>query len=117
MKTLTKSILFFLLIATPCLAGKRAADDDPDAGKDVVSSVTPGVKSGTATVAITGGTPFAIDSNTTIVIDGAPATLGQIKPGMQVMSQSAPGTTFGEIDLKTLPPDPASKKKKKNSDQ
>jgi hypothetical protein len=113
MNTLRKIVLLFVLATIPCFAGKNRAgnDADDDGPQTLVTSVSAG-SGGTGTIGITGGVTFAVDSDTTIVVDGKAATLKDVKAGLEVMTQTAPGSSAPEIDLKTVPPAPEKKKKK-----
>ena len=70
------------------------------------------------TITITGDdTPFIVDADATIMIDGQRATINDVHAGMQVLSRTAPDSSMAEIDLKTVAAPPPSTKHKKTSDQ
>ena len=115
MKNLISKIALVFLFSTLCCwaAEKRAKPtDEPPNTHSLVASVTPGA-AGTGTITINGDAPFTVTANTTIVVDDKPAKLTDVKVGMKVVSRTAPDSSMPEIDLKTVPAQPAAKKAKK----
>lgn len=117
MKLIPAAAVFaFLALPTLCLAGRHHIDQDdtPDT-QSLVTAVTPG-SSGQGTITISDNdTPFVVDTHTTILIDGAPATISSVQQGMLVISRSAPGSSASEIDLKKVDPKTTGRHKKDQS--
>ena len=78
----------------------------------LVTAVTPSADGGTITIS-GDDAPFVVGANTTILVDGKTAAIGDVQVGMQVMSHTLPDSSQSEIDLKTVAAAPEPKKKGK----
>jgi hypothetical protein len=90
-KRLPQVVVLFLLASTLAMASKNKTpkNDTPPDTTSLVTAINPGTSAGTATIVVADSAPFTVSGNTTIVIDGAPATLAQVKVGMQVLSETS----------------------------
>jgi hypothetical protein len=105
----------FLLLCAPLLClgkPKKAAPEDAPDTQSLVTAVSVTGTGGTITVSGTDA-PFVVDDNTTIMLDDQRVTINDVHEGMRVLSQTTPGSSMSEIDLKTVvAPEPPPTKKK-----
>ena len=98
------ALVVLLLLFTPGVSLARKLILDPDAPniESLVTAISV-VKESQGTITISDDdAPFVVTAGTTIIIDGHPATISDVKKGMQVMSRTLSDSSAPEIDLKTV---------------
>lgn len=99
---LLPAVVLLLFAPGVCLGKNLKPVPDAPSTESLVTAVTVANDSqGTITIS-DDDTPFVVTAGTTIILDGHPATLADVRKGMLVMSRTANGSSAPEIDLKTV---------------
>jgi hypothetical protein len=103
MKALSQHAAALLLLAPGVGLGRRLNSASASPSTESRITTVSFVNATEGTITISGDdTPLGVGADATIVVDGRPATLHDVRKGMEVISRTADGSSVSELDVKTI---------------